>query len=290
MGSVIHVLKYISRILPLFLHCAGFYWLRTRSANISVTQKILLQNLSLSEIIICASSSLMFLLEDVYGELTLQRHVAMIVLHSTFVTYVLIMISITIDRFAEVYLNIKYPIYWSTRKTIYFMMFQWLICVVVAVVSTAFVIRYGDKASNEFEHIYAAYFFPIADLTFVTVAVITYSYIATKLIRKKVQIAPITSASQVTIEDIDKQVHNQKKLGLKRPKPLLLPTLLITTYVVFFVIPDIIYFCMDRGAFEIGETFSIALSFAFYCGYISDALIYVLLSTTIGKELLKLIC
>lgn len=102
------------------------YLLSTRS-KISVGQKILLLNLSVTEILACFCSLVTKVFEDTYGYLSFQRKLSRTILRSFYVMYLFVMISITVDRFWEVYLNLKYPLYWSKRKMKVLMAIEWLI-------------------------------------------------------------------------------------------------------------------------------------------------------------------
>ena len=107
-------------ILELFVILVHVIALRmlicVKNNNISGSQKLLL-------IVLCVTE-LTFAISDIgstvlhFLELRQFRNVIwMFSISSCIVMYIFVMIYITVDRFMEIYLNIKYHIHWCTKKT-----------------------------------------------------------------------------------------------------------------------------------------------------------------------------
>ncbi|XP_057310283.1 olfactory receptor 1B1-like [Hydractinia symbiolongicarpus] len=138
--EVLLVFSYIVRFLPIILHCSGIYILIKDKRYISATQKILLQNLSVSEILLSSVSILGFIIKDVHGLQSIERRCVLVVFFVINALYFVIMATLTLDRFVEVYMNIKYPIYWSARKMKLLMACEWMLAFLGAVFSLAIVL------------------------------------------------------------------------------------------------------------------------------------------------------
>ena len=105
-------------ILIIFLHITALtLLLKMKNNNIKGSQKSLLISLCLSEVIY-AIIDIGTNLTEYYQNFDLSNHLWMFTLTSYLFLYFIIMILNTLDRFMEIYLNIKYFLYWSNKKTI----------------------------------------------------------------------------------------------------------------------------------------------------------------------------
>lgn len=282
------VIQYILVIAPLCLHCIGWYLLHSRSANVSASQRIFLLNLSMSEIFLCLLYIGGMTVRYIFGPGTTGSLVLFLCLYSFVATYVLIMICLTLDRLIAVYLNLKYSLYWSTEKTKVLVSIFWMISLLL---SCAIIIYFFQDRRNYtiIMHMYT-YLSLAGDGVFVIVAMVTYSYIIKKLwINNQVYASSkphrnLSSQSDVTNTCRvlwDKQKHHI------RQRKLLLPTLLVVTFIVFIVIPDVVYFCIDMHLIPDNYETRRIFDSMFYIGLTSDAIIYVMLATTVGRTFLK---
>lgn len=298
------IFPYFALAVPLFLHLVGWYLLYTRSSNISKTQKVFLLHLSMAEIVLCVLYLLSMIVREIYGTGHVVTALALICMYSFVSMYVLIMISLTLDRFFMVYLNIKYALYWSTKRTRRLMSFVWVIAFMALGVS----VTYYRNDKCRLERITGVYKFtsPIGDFLFLIVAIATYSYIAMKMLQSENEsvarfttlqprITRVSIQSNVSVitninssqSNGGEQYHVRPKRTRRRPNKLLLPTLLVATYTVFVVIPDVVHFCMDLKFLTENLSVRRICDSMFYIGLASDAIIYVMLATTVGKRILN---
>ncbi|XP_057310176.1 substance-K receptor-like [Hydractinia symbiolongicarpus] len=272
----------VSYIVPLVLHSIGIVLLLTRSTNVSRSQTIFMINLSLSEICLSATGAAYIVLYTFYGGQNFAYHISMICFLTSCLPYYAVMYILTLDRLAEVYLNIRYPLYWSARKTKYCMITLWLIT--LCLLFSLFVyIRieplHGCAKLVDFSY---AYGFPCGDLVFVIIAILTYFYIIKKIRQKR----KVTARISIPIETITFHKENiSTRKGHRQNKGtslhLLLPFLLVVSFVLFIEIPDFIFFLAYRNV--IGNSFAleIAVNIMYSIGYSTDAFIYVFLSTSL---------
>lgn len=303
--EIIQHLTYVVCFVAFSLHCIGIYLLLTRSTKIGSGQKILLLNLSISEVLACSCSLASLVVQEIYSPSSAQSKVSLTILRATYVMYLFVMVSITVDRFCEVYFNLKYPLFWSNRKMKLLMLAGWVITSTIVVLSVVLVLWLGDEAYEDIRRAYIFYFYPSTDILFVIVASITYGYIAAKLRRNKTYTANIpvdVSAKQTQNtatmlngsrsvkyhrSDITMTLNQKRGIIKNRQTDLLLPILLIVTFIIFVVVPDAVLFFMNVQTNRENYTVWQYTTFIFFCSFISDALIYVTLSTTFGRKLVK---
>lgn len=290
-------------VLACVLHFTGIVLLRKHSVDISETQKMLLINLSISEILSC-SLALMQSLTYFYPQLML-TYVSINVLTPfclfSYFAYLTIMTAIALDRFAKFYFNIRYSLYWSTRRTKYFLLIIWAMEFSVALL--LFLYCYIFKMFFNVYKILIAYILPIACAVTLTVFIFSYGYIIRVLFRHK---SIHSHQTRVSVKGNPNQTNgkdqtctNISSLVLKararfilkeRKKHLLLPTLLILTFIIFVMVPA--YLQMDLlfdFPFVNIDLYHVCVYVA-YCGVLSDAVIYLLLSTKPGRIYLQKIC
>ena len=189
---------------------------------------------------------------------------AIFLFHGTALTFFLIfiMIMITIDRFLEIYLNIKYSIYWSVRKTNVVLLVVLLICCILFI--PLFIVHL--RSPTAFRKLVTYYFFPTLSLVFLIVFSFSYFYIIKQVLRHRKK-----------TKQIQKQLRtNNIKLHCKQPNirfKLFVPTLIIITFILFMICPNII------GIFVVMELLPIyVLHFTklfVIVGFIADAVVFV---------------
>ena len=151
--------------------------------------------------------------------------------------YYFIMFAITLDRFLELQLNIKYPLYWNKNRTKNTLIL--LCCMLnvawVVLLCTVFSYQQPGLMLNIHEKIYRIYFTyltPIFDTVFVIFATIVYSYIFYKLHKNR-----------KTEQTLVKQVRrNETKTNINvKVKRYRVPFWIILTFILFWIVPNIFY-------------------------------------------------
>ena len=197
--------------------------------------------------------------------------------------YYFIMFAITIDRFLEVRLNIKYPLYWNMNKTkktlilVSFMLnvaFAVLLCIILQYRQSLMVRNIHDKINK---NVYI-YFTPTIDTIFLISATAVYLYIFSKL--RKTKRKEEALRKQVTGNETPLQrIHNIKKSRV--------PFWIIITFVLFNIVPNmlqlILYICSVSH-----EYFHVVYYGLYRIGYISNAIVYIFNLDKVRVKLSKL--
>ena len=135
--------------------------------------------------------------------------------------YVFIMFLITIDRFLEIYLNIKYRILWTTKKTKLLLLFA----LTISFLSFAPSYLSGLKKVIEFVNLYIS---PILEGTFIVTASVVYIYIVKQAQRHRRS----TKRLRRQLEENNIIVHYKERNNRFK---IVVPTIIIVTFVFFMV-------------------------------------------------------
>lgn len=267
----------VTYILPFLLHIIGISLLLTQASNIGESQRIFMINLSLSEILLTLSASVRTIAYVTQSSTNFIYQFAAIFNIFSCVPYYSVMYLLTLDRFAEVYLNIRYPLYWSKTHSKYTMIIIWMLSGLLLVLLFIYLQIYPQEGHRRIHDVAYAYVFPVCDILFVIIASICYFYISKRLKIKRRNSLPV---ALIALSSKRKE-SNVKKTKRQNGYYLLLPTLLITTFVIFIEIPDLLFFVLYLKKVKISFTVDISCRIAYGIGYCSDAFIYTLLSTNI---------
>ena len=132
-----------------------------------------------------------------------------------------LMYLITVDRFLEIYLNIKYNIVWSPKKT----MFVILLALTLSFLSLIPSYVIGLQKMIFFSNVYI---FPILEAIFIITASVVYNYI----IKKVLQYRRNNTRLRKQLQENHKGVHHT---NFKNPLKIFAPALIIVTFVLFMV-------------------------------------------------------
>ena len=225
-------------------------------------QRLLLVTLCITEFIYAVAdiAKACCILLDIQNVITL----AIFLFHGTALTFFLIfiMIMITVDLFLEIYLNIKYSIYWSVRKTNVVLIVSLLMCCLLFI--PLFIVHL--RSATAFRKLVTYYIFPTLSLVFLIVFSFSYFYIIKQVLRHRKK-----------TKQIQKQLRtNNTNLHCKQPNirfKLFVPTLVIITFILFMICPNII------GIFIFIELLPIYVLYFtklfVIVGFIADAVVFV---------------
>eukprot|EP00111_Clytia_hemisphaerica_P018174 TCONS_00053748-protein len=306
--DIINVTLYLISVI---LHSFGFIvlWKVPVGPNLSSTQRIYLLNISCCELV----SSIIFVAIRFFLDNELFEaavHLYKIAISGLYFWYIGLMILMTFDRFLMVYLNIRYPLVWSNTKTNILLAVLFIVSVLLSVpvvLTEMFVIN----------DIIQLYLWPVLDFTFLLTAVVTYTYFFAKIRRLRSTQTQYASSSRTATTDISIRRTNTEnstnntastkgpssieltpqgsevvKVPVKRQtssnitkkirRGFFTPTLLIITFVIFWLIPDQINFWdslmahfYDREV--VSRMLQDILKNLYPLGFISDAIIYIFL-------------
>ena len=196
---------------------------------------------------------------------------------------ILIMIYITVDRFCEIYLNLKYPIYWNSRKTLLLIASSGIICIILFIIV---IIHIKKVPVMQFRYVYAnmgillvRYVYPLAYLCFLVIASISYFYIFKKIKAHKNQRKKITGHLYGKVNVKDRKTKNSFKIFV--------PSLIILTFFLFMTIPNILQLCVS---FNLIPSEYIEVAFILIpIGFLADPIIYIFNLLAVKRKIRKVL-
>ena len=269
----IHSVILLICLLNVLLHLTGMYLLISlRNSTMNGNQRLLLLNLSLSEFCL---AFIEIVKRCIYitinsNESVITQYINIIQFSSAAMVFYFIMIYMTADRFFHIYLSIRYPLYWSKTKTMRLVWVTWIVCIILSVL-LSFLHKYQLV---DYKQLFYIYLWPITELLFLAIAFGTYGYAFKTVYRGR------KNKSGLTRSKI-------KRKSIFRQPALYLPSLLIFTFVVLQVVPDLtIVFVTLRGKTLSEEAFN-GVYITYMVSILLDAIIYILLSPYVKRMLIQ---
>ena len=146
--------------------------------------------------------------------------------------YFFVMAFITWDRFAEIKLNLKYPLYCNSKKTKALLVIAFFISLSLFVVLLS--IQFITNGELYYYELYlTVYVFPIFHGIFIISAVFVYSYIFKKL--RKSQIGLLKVRKQLRLQM--NSLNSRNAINLKSKPKLVMPSLIVLTFLIFSTLP-----------------------------------------------------
>lgn len=270
-------LQCILYTIPLLLHLGSIVilYLTKHSSKLQHNQRLYLINLSVAEATICFFGIVKRLWKH-YNHISVFQCVHIFQSGiGTFVHYS-IMTALTFDRFFEIFLNIKYHLYCSKRRTHGIIYAIWFL----AILFTAFlyVVEKVDWIGLDVKQI-LLYFYPLFSFTCVIVGLSTYLYIFIKMFMSK----------QSYLENISRASFDISRSSFQRTRKALkqgyLLGLLMASFTFFIMIPESIYFYYGLNKLPISHTLKTVLTTFYFCAYTADVFIYLFASEAFRKTL-----
>ena len=256
------ILKFTLYLLCLLAHSIGLFLLsKVPEGVVNETQRIFIFNLSLAELLIAVFG----FIKDIttlfdYEIINYVHHISCILLLSWIsIVYYQVMFYLTMDRFFQVYLNLKYPVYWTKHRTKKLILFIWFF-------ATSFyvTITYLYFMKNlRYAKLLHGYLYPTLNISFLTFAVIIYGYIGCTFKKRRHQVVPL-------------QVKDKHCLLLKRRRSgFFLPFLLVISFLTLIVIPDLSLFISSRQNISVEHHMKTAIDIGYQAAFVIDAILYV---------------
>ena len=244
---------------------------RTSKHSIKGSQKYLFVSLSLIELSYCLISLIRFCCREhgvkksIYQHLTIFRRIAVLLM------YYLLMIYITLDRFFAIYLNVKYGVYWSLVKTKRLILFTSFFCI-FASISVSVTLVQTQWSVTSFVYVYL---YPPFMIIFIICAVITYSYIVIKIIRRE----------DIIVNQVTRKA--EKSYSRIQLKSILVPTIIILTFIFFMVLPNFIHMVNYTNISKLAKIIVDVNWILFPLGFISDAVVYIFSVSALRKTYIR---
>ena len=139
------------------------------------------------------------------------------------------MIYITVNKLIEILLHIRYPVYWNERKAKYLLIVTWVIGIFLStIVTIAYKLR-----NFHYDQVFSLYFYPTIDFIFLTLTFTIYGLIFHKF--KQTRQCPSQHGSRNSTN------QNRSVFQVFRKSKFYIPVLWITSFVIFTIVPDLIY-------------------------------------------------
>ena len=222
-------------------------------------QDVIFLNISASEICMCCCETTQNIVSRVYHGKTLAVKITILIQCSLFVIpNILFMSVLAIDRFGEIYFNIKYPVYISKPRLKIVLLLIWIVGTVTGTIALPLMITGNEAVLG----IIFTYIFPVLEGIFIVVAAGSYAYIYKKFYDAKVY--------QL---DHFKSQSNKVKLNKKNFLP---PFLILFNFMVFVIAPDttnlFLFYIQGNGK----QLHTNVLTILYIIGFINDAIIYII--------------
>ena len=269
MDWIYHGIAITLDVSVIFLHLLALTLLfRLKQNNVKGNQKILIEALCATEL----TSAVMNILQRMSFALRLDGRTAVFfVFNSTTVTfmYIFVMTFIVVDRFLEIYLNIKYNVLWSSKKT------KIVLFVGLATCCLLFVPFIIIELNNPFyiASILYPYIYPVLESLFIIVFICSYFYIIRQVLRYRRNIKKLEKELSKNSRVVyHKQFYNRFKLFV--------PTLIVVTFIIFMVAPNTLRSFSALKLINATVGYSISY-FLIPFGFLADPIIYIFSLKTI---------
>ena len=293
MDLALVIILLILNLLNVFLHSIGaclLIHLYKRSRQ--KAQQLYLIHLSISECLMNLLESIRSITKFTHLDGNMSHIVDRflyytLILSFTGVSFVfyLVMVYVTIDRLMVIALNLQYTKYWNENKAKYLLLVTWLIGGVIAITVEITYVVIGF----EWETIFFKYFYPTMEFLFILLAFLTYIFIICKYRKRQRTICfhsegPLASSTQVV--SLKKKCKSSKHSVSNTPiakriefrkSIFYIPLLLITTFLIFMIIPDLTYLVVAVINNNPSQTLSTICWISYAVSNLLDAWIYIYL-------------
>ena len=279
------VIVLVFGIVISFIHITGICILtKSRDRNVCGTQKYLVIALSLTELGFVILSTIREFIYNTRGSRSdnIGLWLAVYILIVIMSMYYFIMFAITLDRFFEIRLDIKYHLY-SNKKTTKKVLISVYIALNVFYMTLLFIyLAYRQPAypANIIKN-FILFFAPVIDTIFVIFAIIVYSYIFSKLDRNRRK----DDALRIQLAVNEPNVPIILKADRFR-----VPFWIVLTFVLFLIFPDILELIRKTLLHPSLQDDFQMLSYVLYrIGFIVDPIIYIYNLESVQYKLRKVL-
>ena len=284
MDLIIDVILISLNVTNVCLHGIGIYLLVClQKVGEPSIQNMFILNLSVSELLMNATEILrrcfLLILLDSLRSSTIEKikhYLSIIMFTGISVVFYMNMVYITLDRLLHIALNIRYRVYWSTAKAKCLLQITWIVGML-----TCLCISIVDVFTNfKWEPLFYIYFYPIMEFAFVLLAVTTYFFIFQKY-KKSYRVSSQRTKNVPT----DKKAESSFRIFQK--SRFFVPVLLILTFIIFMLIPDLIYLFVGVIKKNKSDILLASCWISYAVSNAVDACIYIFMQDPVKKLLWK---
>lgn len=258
MNVTVTIIESMTYAVSIILHCIGFVLLyQTKyKSTFSQVQRFYLLNLSFFEIIMACSLLTMSYFPFLSREYFLLEYLTL----GGVVTMIVSMyFLITLDRLLIVYLNIRYNTVVTVKRV------RWIFCGFYGISFTQATLFFTLNLKLEIVKIYKTYVFLTVSFLYILFAGFVYTYISLSNRRRE--------------RNLSIQTSRQRKCTT------VLPMLLITTFIAFFIIPSIIIGTFYLHNSDMPDDIKLSMNVMYAVGLATDAVLYIFSMKRIKRKL-----
>ena len=197
------------------------------------------------------------------------------------------MVGITVDRLLNILLHLRYPMYFNISKSKRLATFTWIIGIIIcSCVSLTY-----KYCMFHWENFFFLYVYPIIDLVFIILGMLTYALIFQKYRRSYVLQKQVVQPSRLKIfqrasyKDAPEEPKSIFEVFIK--SQFFIPVILILVFIIFVTIPDLVYlFCGMNAHDELKNKYLAWCGISYAVCNVVDAMVYVFLQQNV-RQLLK---
>ena len=273
-------------VINIIIHSIGAFLMDAiKKQHKNSTQATLIKHLSISELmwslVDFTESIFVSVKGDEAKDKLLMKYLGIVELCGIFIVYITLMVYITLDRFFHFYYATRYTTIFSIKRASKFCKLAWVFS---AIICATVAVAYKVNGEFDYEEFIFSYVFPVLELVFLATAAVTYSYIYYIFKRqKKISGANLRRQNSVKSENRNQNDPRRPKPQKARKPKLYIPSLIILTFLIFIVVPDIVYLVVDKKDKNID--FAITIRLMYMTCLMSDAVIYIFLQRHVRKEL-----
>ena len=276
MSLILEIFVLVFGLINIVIHSIGCHLLRYLVKNVEQTPQIIyVFQLSVCQILLNILVSLATILKMASLE-TAHVYVDLVYLSGPWLVYFLLMCAITFDKLLEIILHLRYPRFWNDVKATRMAIVGWM----AGVLLTIFTCLYHMYSGGDILKTYFTYWYPTFHFFFIILTVTTYVIIFRHF--KRSRVAP---------HNFNVQPGHAKSLSAFRiflKSRFYTVVLLIGTYVLLVVIPDLVY--LFYGYLQNNDK-KYLLEIICYLSYTiegsTDAYIYIFLQPSVRRLLWK---
>ena len=285
MNNVLIGILMVLTMVNICLHSTGCYLLFCLYGKTNQTlQQLYLINLSCCEVVINLVELMCCAVELISTSTNInefQKYLDIINLAGNGTVYYLSISYVNLDRLFDILLNIRYPVYWSEQKAKYLITCTWSVGVIVAVV---FCLSYQIEGTEQY-HVLFTYFFPTLNSAFLVIALATYSFIYHKY--KQTRIMPTQKVRRRGVTVKPPSTASINPMAVYRNSRFHIPVLIVTSFVVLKVIPDLVAQIIGCGNKEKCKVILYICFMSHALTGIASAYIYVFMEKSVKRLLQK---
>lgn len=262
------------------LHGVGIYLLVCIGRrNKKSIQNLIILNISVSECLINFLGVIQHVLTllakhniQVQFSRELGQYLTIFIYAGLSLTFYMEMFYIAIDRLLNVLFTLRYRVYCTKKKAEILMTATWFFSMLIGI--SAMLAYYFVGFS--YLPLYYQFVYPTLDFIYIIVAIVTYIYIFKQI-----------AASEEFRRNANRSITSKCTIALRKSK-FLVPVMIISTFLMFMVLPDLIILFVGLSPdMVLTEDLKSACSISYAISNICDACIYIFMKKTVRDLFIK---